>query len=124
MVSQQKRIQEDVRYRVLRLLQDDPHLSQRQLAAKLGVSVGGIHYCLNALMEKGLIKMANFSASKDKRRYAYISTPKGIAEKTALTGRFLKRKMAEYEALKAEIEALKQEMGIEDTERPSERSGS
>lgn len=85
-------------------------MSQRDLAQAVGISVGGAHYCLNALIEKGLIKIGNFSAARDKRRYAYILTPMGIAEKSALTGRFLKRKMAEYEALKAEIDALKVEL--------------
>ncbi|GJL87296.1 MAG: MarR family EPS-associated transcriptional regulator [Minwuia thermotolerans] len=97
-------------FRVLRLLEENPEMSQRDLAQAVGISVGGAHYCLNALIEKGLIKIGNFSAARDKRRYAYILTPKGIAEKSALTGRFLKRKMAEYEALKAEIDALKVEL--------------
>lgn len=110
MAGSRKTSQEDVHFRVLRLLEENPEMSQRDLADAVGISVGGAHYCLNALIEKGLIKIGNFSAARDKRRYAYILTPKGIAEKSALTGRFLKRKMAEYEALKAEIEALKVEL--------------
>ena len=110
MAGTRKTSQEDVHFRVLRLLEENPEMSQRDLAHAVGISVGGAHYCLNALVEKGLIKIGNFSAARDKRRYAYILTPKGIAEKSALTGRFLKRKMAEYEALKAEIEALQVEM--------------
>ncbi len=110
MAGSRKKTQEDVHFRVLRLLQENPEMSQRDLAKAVGISVGGAHYCLNALMEKGLIKIGNFSAAANKRRYAYILTPKGIAEKSALTGRFLKRKMAEYEALKAEIETLQVEM--------------
>lgn len=100
---------EDLHFRVLKLLQDKPDISQRDLAAQLGISHGKMNYCLNALMEKGLVKLHNFSNSQHRWRYAYVLTPTGLAEKAALTGRFLKRKIAEYEALKAEIEALKAE---------------
>lgn len=103
---------EDVRFRVLRLLQEDPRASQRDIAKILDLSLGGVNYCLNALVEKGHIKMRNFQASNDKRKYVYLLTPKGIAEKTALTARFLARKMREYEALKAEIEAVRQELEL------------
>ena len=85
-------------------------MSQRELAEAVGVSVGGMHYVLNAFIEKGLVKLGNFSASQDKRRYAYVLTPKGLARKAALTRAFLKRKMQEYEALKEEIEALSSEL--------------
>lgn len=84
-------------------------MSQRELAQSVGISVGGIHYALRALVDDGLIKMSNFTASDDKRRYAYILTPKGIAEKASLTADFVKRKMAEYEALREEIEKLRHE---------------
>jgi len=100
---------EDARFRVLRLLQENPAISQRGIARALGLSLGGVNYCLNALVEKGHIKMQNFREAEDKRKYVYLLTPKGIAEKTALTGRFLQRKMREYEALKAEIEAVRSE---------------
>ena len=101
---------EDVRFRVLRLLQEKPASSQRYIASTLNLSLGGVNYCLNALVEKGLIKMRNFQEAKDKRKYVYLLTPKGIAEKTTLTGRFLARKMREYETLKAEIEAVRGDM--------------
>lgn len=101
---------EDLHFRVLKLLQDKPDISQRDLAAQLGISHGKMNYCLNALMEKGLVKLQNFSNSQHRWRYAYVLTPTGLAEKAALTGRFLKRKMAEYEALRKEIEALKSEL--------------
>jgi EPS-associated MarR family transcriptional regulator len=100
---------EDLHFRVLKLLRDRPDISQRDLAAQLGISHGKMNYCLNALMEKGLVKLQNFSNSQHRWRYAYMLTPAGLAEKAALTGRFLKRKMAEYEALRAEIEALQSE---------------
>ncbi len=109
MPSRQARIQEDTYFRVMRLLQENPDLTQRDLAERLGVSVGGLNYCLKALMEKGWVKMQNFSQSKNKFGYVYLLTPEGLASKAALTSRFLKRKMAEYEALKAEIEALRLE---------------
>ncbi len=109
MAGNRSKMEEDVRFRVLRLLQENPELSQRDIAAAVGVSVGGVHYCLNALIDKGLVKLGNFTAAADKRRYAYILTPKGIAEKAALTSRFLKRKMEEYEALKVEIASLQDE---------------
>ncbi len=110
MASKRTKLQQDTHFRVLRLLQEDPELSQRELAEAVGVSVGGIHYVLNALIDKGLVKLGNFTASEDKRRYAYVLTPKGITQKAVLTRTFLVRKMEEYEALRKEIEALKKEV--------------
>lgn len=106
------KLQEDTHFRVLRLLQENPEMSQRELAAAVGVSVGGIHYVLNALIDKGLVKLGNFTASEDKRRYAYILTPKGLAEKALITKRFLVRKIEEYEALKSEIEELQRDVEV------------
>ena len=110
MISKRTKLQEDTHFRVLRLLQVNPEMSQRELADAVGVSVGGIHYVLNALIDKGLVKLGNFTAAEDKRRYAYVLTPKGIARKAALTRAFLLRKMEEYEALREEIEALSSEL--------------
>ena len=110
MTSKRTKLQEDTHFRVLRLLQENPEMSQRELAAAVGVSVGGMHYVLNALIDKGLVKLGNFTAAEDKRRYAYILTAKGISEKVAITRSFLARKMEEYDALKAEIDVLKQEI--------------
>lgn len=101
--------QESVRFRVLRLLERNPSYSQRDIANELGISLGGVNFCLNALIEKGHIKISNFRASNNKLRYAYILTPKGLAEKTSLTSRFLQRKMREYEELKAEIASIRAE---------------
>ena len=101
-----KAVPDDVRFRVLRVLQDEPDLSQREISVRLGVSLGAVNYCLRALTEKGQVKVRNFRSSDNKLRYAYILTPNGIAEKARLTGAFLARKIAEYEALRAEIEAL------------------
>lgn len=101
---------DDVRFRVLRLLEQNPEMSQRNLAKAVGISTGSTHYVLKALVDKGLIKIGNFSASQDKRRYAYVLTPKGLTERAALTRRFLIRKIAEYEMLKAEIEEVRSDL--------------
>ena len=110
MTSRQAKLQEDTYFRVMRILQENPDLTQRELAEKLGVSGGGLNYCLNALIDKGWVKMQNFQNSKNKFKYVYLLTPQGIAQKVALTSRFLERKMQEYEALKAEIESLHQDV--------------
>ena len=110
MAGQQDKLREDAQFRILRLLHENPEMSQRELAKAVGISAGGVHYVINALVEKGLIKLGNFSAAEDKRRYAYILTRKGIAAKVDLTRRFLERKMAEYEALKAEIEEVRDDL--------------
>jgi EPS-associated MarR family transcriptional regulator len=101
-----KTIDPDVHFRVLHLLEEEPKLTQRELAEKLGISLGGANYCLKALIEIGHIKVGNFSNNPDKSVYLYLLTPQGIAEKAKLTTGFLKRKMAEYRALKKEIESV------------------
>ena len=94
------------RLQVLKLLQANPSLSQRQLAAEMGVSLGKANYCLRALVEMGLVKLGNFSKNPNKGKYAYILTPAGLEEKTRITLAFLKRKEAEFEAIQLEIAAL------------------
>jgi len=111
MASRRSLLQEDTYFRVLRMLQENPDMTQREIAEKLGISTSGLNYCLKALIDKGLVKVQNFSQSKNKFGYIYVLTPQGIAEKALLAGRFLKRKMTEYEHLQAEVEALKAEMG-------------
>jgi EPS-associated MarR family transcriptional regulator len=103
------KIQEEARFQILRLLHDNPELTQRELGERVGVSLGAVNYCLKALIERGLVKASNFTKSTNKLGYAYVLTPAGIAEKTLLTGRFLARKKAEYDALRAEIDALSRE---------------
>jgi len=103
------RLPQDMQFRILRLLEQDPHLSQRDLADRLGVSLGRLNYCLRALLRKRLVKFGNFTAAADKRRYAYILTPRGLAHKAALTTGFLQRKLAEYDAIKREIALLQAE---------------
>ena len=102
--------QEEIQFEVLRRLHQTPQVSQRALAKYLGVGLGTINFCFQALVEKGLVKMQNFSQSKNKRRYAYLLTPAGVTEKSKLTAEFLKRKVTEYETLQAEIEALRSEL--------------
>jgi EPS-associated MarR family transcriptional regulator len=101
---------EDIHFRALRMLEANPKISQRELASALGVSLGGINYCLGALVEKGHVKIANFRSSKNKIGYIYELTPEGIAHRAVLTSRFIKRKIAEYEALKAEIDSLQADL--------------
>ena len=101
---------DEYRAKILKKLQDDPHISQRDLARELGISLGRANFCLRALMEKGLIKANNFKNSRNKKAYVYLLTPQGMAEKARATSRFLERKVAEYEALQREIASLKQEM--------------
>ena len=101
---------DELRLKVLRALEANPELSQRQLAAELGVSLGGANYALKALMERGFVKANNFRKSGRKAAYLYVLTPKGVVEKTSLAAAFLGRKLAEYEVLRQEIEALKGEV--------------
>ena len=102
---------DEYRYRILKLLEADPHASQRKLAGELGISLGRVNYCLQALVDKGLIKANNFRNSANKRAYLYLLTPKGMEEKAKVTMRFLKYKLAEYESLKRELEELQREAG-------------
>lgn len=99
-------LQEENHLKVLRLLEANPQLSQRELADALAVSLGKTNYCLKALLGKGYIKMQSFSKSQNKLAYAYLLTPTGVAEKAGLAVRFLARKVAEYENLTLEIEEL------------------
>ena len=118
MTTQRNKLREDVQFRILRLLQDNPEMSQRELAKAVGLSTGGIHYVLSALLAKGLLKIENSTTAEDKRRYAYLLTRRGMAAKADLTKRFLVRKMADYELLKAEIDEVIDEVceDLSDTE--------
>jgi len=114
MTTQRNKLREDVNFRILLLLQDNPEMSQRELVKAVGLSTGGIHYVLNALLDKGLLKIENSTTTKDKRRYAYVLTRRGLATKADLTTRFLVRKMADYEIIKAEIDEVCEDLS--DTE--------
>lgn len=110
MPSRRTSLQDDIQFQVLRRLHETPDLSQRMLAKELGISLGSINYCFQALMEKGWLKVQNFTQSGHKLGYVYLLTPSGAAEKSKLTARFLKRKIKEYEALREEIDQLKEEV--------------
>ena len=109
-MNNRAKIQEEARFQILRLLHDNPELTQRELGERVGISLGAVNYSLRAFIERGLVKAANFSASQNKFGYAYLLTPSGIAEKGRLTSRFLARKKAEYDALCIEIETLSREV--------------
>jgi len=102
--------QENLHHQLLRILQAQPHISQRELAEEMGVSLGKANYCMRALIEKGLVKLENFQQAESKRKYAYLLTPAGIEEKTRITLAFLRRKETEYEIIKQEIAALRGEL--------------
>ena len=97
------------KYQLLKSLEQDANLTQRQLSEELGISLGKVNYCLKNLIQKGFIKINNFKNSNHKLQYSYLLTPTGIEEKTKLTIEFLKVKTAEYEALKEEVERIKNE---------------
>ena len=100
---------DEVRYKLLRLLESNPTVSQRDAARELGVSVGKVNYCLKALMSQGWVKASNFKNSQNKIAYMYLLTPRGIKEKGRVTLRFLQRRMEAYDALRAEIERIRAE---------------
>jgi EPS-associated MarR family transcriptional regulator len=103
-------LSDEYRYKILRLLEADPQMSQRDIARALGVSLGKVNYCLQALIDKGLVKANNFRNNQNKKAYMYLLTRRGITEKTRATVRFLQHKMNEYENLQREIETLKREV--------------
>ena len=117
MTSRRAKLHEDTNFRLMKILEVNPYLSQREMGKALGISFGGINYCLNALVAKGLVKIENFSHNQNKFGYVYLLTPSGIAEKAALTSVFLKRKMEEFEALKLEIATLKSKIKAQDGEK-------
>ena len=103
-------IDQELEYRALKLLEQQPNLTQRQLSEALGVSLGKTNYLLKSLIDVGWIKLDNFQKSNNKWGYAYLLTPMGVTEKAAITLRFLKRKKQEYNELQSEIAQLQQEV--------------
>jgi len=101
---------DEYRYKILKLVEAQPDISQRELASDLGISLGKANFCLKALIDIGLLKVSNFRNSKNKLAYMYLLTPSGMEEKSQVTMRFLKNKIVEYEKLRKEIEALHQEV--------------
>jgi EPS-associated MarR family transcriptional regulator len=109
---------DEYRYKILKLVEANPEVSQRELAKQLGVSLGKVNFCLKALIEKGLLKATNFRNSQNKLAYMYLLTPSGIEAKSSVTLSFLKTKMQEYETLQAEIGLLMQEAKLEAVDYP------
>jgi EPS-associated MarR family transcriptional regulator len=109
---------DEMRYKLMRALELNPEMSQRALAKQLGVSLGKINFCLQALIQKGSVKVKNFNNSHNKAAYIYLLTPRGIEQKANLTLRFLQAKTAEYEALRIEIEEMRREVSVGLTSSP------
>ena len=99
-------LSDESRYRILRLIEHNPAISQREIARELGISLGKVNFCLQALIDKGILKANTFLNSRNKRAYIYVLTPHGIRERARITVRFLKKKMSEYEAIRQEIAEL------------------
>jgi EPS-associated MarR family transcriptional regulator len=106
-------LNDDIRHKIFRIIEENPEINQRMLADMLGISLGKTNYCIQALIEKGWLKVNNFKNSNNKLAYVYLLTPIGIEEKALLTVRYLKRKIGEYEELKREIDELSREVGEE-----------
>ena len=119
MASQRQQQQEETRFKVMRLLEENPSISTRQIAKMVGISNGTAHYCVTALIEKGFVKLRNFTQSKTKANYIYQLTPRGIRAKATLTVSFLERKRQEYEDLRVEIERLESELGVDGKNKPN-----
>ena len=109
MASRRKEHQEDAKLRVFQIISNNPQLTSRELAKKVGISNGSAYYLLLSLVDKGYIKFENFKNSAQKTKYSYLLTPKGIREKSVITGKFLVRKKQEYELLKKEITELERD---------------
>jgi EPS-associated MarR family transcriptional regulator len=114
---------DEAQLRLLALIQARPDASQREMAASLGLSLGKTNYCLRALVDAGLVKARNFAGARDKKAYVYRLTPKGVRERAGATVRLLRRKSAEYEALRGEIEALRAELEGLDEAAPDGQGG-
>ena len=119
MASTRDQQQQETHFKVMRLLDEDPSISTREIAKKVGISNGAAHYCVTALVEKGFVKLKNFTQSNAKANYIYELTPRGIRAKAALTVSFLERKRYEYEDLKVEIERLESELGVDEQKKTS-----
>ena len=112
MASRRKEHQEDAKLRVLQILSNNPQITTRKIAQKVGISNGSAYYLLTSLIEKGFVKLSNFRENSQKMKYSYLLTPKGIREKSLITSKFLERKKYEYKLLKKEIAELERVSGL------------
>ena len=124
MASQREQQQQETRFKVMRLLDENPSISTREIARRVGISNGAAYYCVTALVEKGFVKLKNFTQSKTKANYIYELTPRGIRAKAVLAVSFLERKRQEYDDLKLEIEWLENELGVYQGKLPNNSGGS
>ena len=120
MASRREQQKQETQFKIMRLLDENPSISTREIAMKVGISNGGAYYCVTALIEKGFVKLKRFTQSKTKAKYIYELTPRGIRAKAALTVQFLERKRNEYQQLRAEINRLESEIGLEEKEEKTE----
>ena len=123
MASRRDQQQQEKHFKVIRLLYEDPSISTREIARRVGISNGAAYYCVSALIDKGFVKLQNFRKSKKKANYLYQLTARGIREKAALTVQFLELKRQEYEYLKAEIMWLEDELGLDNKDINPGRRG-
>lgn len=124
MASKREERQQEIHFKVMRLLYQDPSVTTREIAHTVGISNGAAYYCVTALIEKGFVKLKNFKQSHNKTSYLYELTPRGIRTKTALTVQFLDRKKDEYNDMKAEIERMEDELGLERENLSENKKGS
>lgn len=120
-MDRKTQLQEETHYWVMKFIEEHPEIKQRDLARELGISLGAVNFCVKALVEKGWVKVHNFSENPNKLAYLYLLTPKGMAEKAQLTRRFLVRKREEYEALERELALLEANARFEPKRGPKER---
>ena len=120
MVSKRNETRQETHFKIMRLLKEDPSISTREIARRIGISNGSAYYCVTALIDKGYVKLINFNNSKKKSSYLYELTPRGIRAKAALTAQFLERKRNEYINLRAEIQRLEYEVGQKDEDHSEE----
>jgi EPS-associated MarR family transcriptional regulator len=114
LASRRKEHQEDAKFKVFQVINENPQMTTREIAQKVGISNGSAYYLLTSLIDMGFIKLSNFKDSSQKIKYSYLLTPKGIREKSLVASKFLVRKKQEYKLLKKEIAELQKDMGLKD----------